>query len=235
MASAVRLATICLGAALVFGAQGCVGLHTYDEQNRKIEALETIAAGADTAIGNYKRELAAKDRKIRSLEAQVSRLQHNLSSQQHVLAQQRESLEQQYQRMIDDLRKEGGMQFVINEQTGGVVLENDIFFAPGKAELRPEARAALDGLIDRLKGEAFRDTEIEIAGHTDADPIAHSGWKDNYQLSAERARAVLLYFVERGIAPERIHLSGYGYTRPRSQTDKSQNRRVEVVLHREGQ
>ncbi len=74
----------------------------------------------------------------------------------------------------------------------------------------------------------------ELNVRSDADPIRRSGWKDNYQLSAERARAVLLYFMEKGIAQERIFLSGYGLTRPRS-SEKSDNRRVEIVLHEVGE
>jgi chemotaxis protein MotB len=232
MALPARMISLSAALALLVGAQGCVGLHTYDDQNRKIEALQTIAAGADTAIGNYKRQLSEKDAKIRGLEAHLGNTRQSLAAQQSVLAQERDSLEQQYQRMVDELRADGGMQFVINQQTGGIVLENDIFFSSGKAELRPEARTSLDGLIAKLGTSEFSDTDIEIAGHTDSDPITRSGWDDNYQLSAERARAVLLYFVERGIGAERVFLSGYGYTRPRS-NEKSENRRVEVVLHRD--
>ncbi|GIW71594.1 MAG: hypothetical protein KatS3mg102_1136 [Planctomycetota bacterium] len=218
---------------LAVGGSGCVSLHTYDEQNRKIEALTAAVAGADKAIGRLKQQLQSRDGALRAKEQELAALRTRLQSQSSALAAERESLQAQYQQMLQELRAEGGTSFTINQQTGGIVLENDIFFASGKAELRPEAKRSLDGLIGKLNEPDFAGCEIEIAGHTDSDPIARSGWKDNYQLAAERARAVLLYFIERGIAPERIYLSGYGPTRPRS-NDKSENRRVEVVLHRKG-
>ena len=58
------------------------------------------------------------------------------------------------------------------------MLESDIFFAPGKAELKSEAQGALDALIAKLNEAKFQTTNIEVAGHSDADPITHSTWAD---------------------------------------------------------
>jgi chemotaxis protein MotB len=218
-----------------------VGLHTYDDQQRRIQALEAAYEGADTTVGRYKQALDARDQRIRDLEGRIQKLggvvqaaNANVKAAGEAIERERSRLQEQYRSVLEELRTAGGGDFVINEQTGGLVLENDIFFAPGRADLKQEALALLDGLIEKLGGPELGQAEIEVAGHTDADPILRSGWKDNYQLSAERARAVLVYFTEKGIGTERIFLSGYGLTRPRS-SEKSDNRRVEIVLHEMGE
>ncbi|MHC4829449.1 MAG: OmpA/MotB family protein [Planctomycetota bacterium] len=244
------LSVVVLGLVTV-SAQGCVGLHTFKEEQQKREALERAYKDADVIVGNYKQEITRRDSKIEELLAQlgsvngqvdnansqllaanqrVQQANQRIQAANQAITSERTKLQGQYEQMLKELRAEGGGAFVINEATGGVVLENDIFFSPGKADLRTDTNEALDGLISKLRVEKFRSAEIEIAGHTDTDPITRSGWADNYQLSSERARAVLNYFVENGVTEERVFFSGYGATRPRG-SDKSANRRVEVILH----
>ena len=117
----------------------------------------------------------------------------------------------------------------MNPDTGGIVLSSDILFAPGKVDLRSAGTEMLQRLVSELLHEEYQECQIEIAGHTDSDPIKRSSWEDNWQLSAERARKVLSFLVESGIEPERLCLSGYGPHCPRD-GDKAQQRRVEVVL-----
>ncbi len=67
-----------------------------------------------------------------------------------------------------------------------------------------------------------------IEGHTNTV----GGVEENMLLSWERARSVKSYLVKHfGIAPERLVVQGYGYTRPKAQPDTAaENRRVEVVF-----
>ncbi len=228
-----RMRVLAIAAAAIAGAwavQGCVSLSTYERQKDEIGALrKAYEAGVD-AVGHWKREaeiaksqLAARDKEIAALRQQVGNA--NL-----VVAKVQEDLKAQYERMLEELRAEGGGGGDIVIENGHLVLLDDVFFASGKAVLNTEKVAILDKVIERLASDEFARAEIEIAGHTDTDPIVKSGWQDNYQLSAERARSILKYFLTKGIDPTRLFLSGYGPTRPRSAT-KSENRRVEVVLH----
>jgi chemotaxis protein MotB len=217
-------------AALVGASQGCVSLNAYEEAREREKALIHAYQGANTLVGNYKQKLDEAHARIREMNGQVEQAAGRVQAANAAIDQERPKLQSDYQRMLEELRAEGSGAFVINQSTGGIVLSNDIFFSPGKAELKPESLASLDALIAKLEEPRFQGARFEVAGHTDEDPITHSGWKDNYQLSAERARAVLLHFVKRGVDPKRAYLSGYGPTRPRSQ-EKSENRRVEIVLH----
>jgi len=76
---------------------------------------------------------------------------------------------------------------------------------------------------------------IDVVGHTDTDPIKKSPWKDNWELSAERALTVIRYLIQRGIPENQIRASGCGEARPiasnATAAGKARNRRVEIVVH----
>ncbi|RME41480.1 MAG: flagellar motor protein MotB, partial [Planctomycetota bacterium] len=69
-------------------------------------------------------------------------------------------------------------------------------------------------------------------GHTDDTPIRKSGWKDNYELSAQRALAVVRYLGSKGIDFKRLIACACGEHRPRvpnrSAAERARNRRVEI-------
>jgi len=88
-------------------------------------------------------------------------------------------------------------------------------------------RMRLDGVAEVLAGERAS-AKVEIAGHTDA-----LGPEEfNQRLSEQRAESVKAYLTERGVAPERISVVGYGESRPRGTNDTVEgrrlNRRVEI-------
>ena len=75
---------------------------------------------------------------------------------------------------------------------------------------------------------------LRIDGHTDNERIKVSGWKDNMELSQERARAVWVALRGMGLAPETMCANGYGEFHPvadnRTAAGRAQNRRVELSL-----
>lgn len=112
-----------------------------------------------------------------------------------------------------------------------IAIEGNVLFAPGKVEIRDEARRALDAITSTIQGQ-YGDKDILIIGHTDNQPIKKSGWKDNYQLSTERALAVARYLVGHSVSPARVIAGGCGEHRPRtdnnSMSSRAANRRVEI-------
>jgi chemotaxis protein MotB len=76
---------------------------------------------------------------------------------------------------------------------------------------------------------------ILFVGHTDSDPIRKSKWKDNWELSAQRALSVVRYLIAKGIDKEKIRAVGCGATKPvasnSTRSGKARNRRVEIVVH----
>jgi len=114
-----------------------------------------------------------------------------------------------------------------------IAIDSSVLFAPGKDTLRPEAQRTLDGIVSTLQGE-YGDKDVIVFGHTDNQPILKSGWKDNWQLSSERALAVVRYLQAKGVDVSRLAAAGCGEHRPRAANDsaasRAQNRRVSIFV-----
>jgi chemotaxis protein MotB len=113
-----------------------------------------------------------------------------------------------------------------------VSLSGSLLFDSGKADLRPEAADVLSRLSNLLEPT---DGKIKIEGHTDNIPFATKEMPSNWELSANRAAAVLRYFTETvGLPPERFEAAGFADVRPIASNDtregRAKNRRVEIVL-----
>src|SRR6266576_1082613 len=109
-----------------------------------------------------------------------------------------------------------------------LLAKGKIRFESSRATIDPDSA----GLLDRLIETALRcpTTNIEIAGHTDAD--GEDGF--NQALSEKRAQAVTDYLVKAGLPAERFTAMGYGSTQPVAGNDtdegKAQNRRIDFVV-----
>ncbi|QOG22905.1 MULTISPECIES: OmpA family protein [Bradyrhizobium] len=103
-----------------------------------------------------------------------------------------------------------------------------IRFATKRADIDPDSAGILDHLIET----ALRcpTTNIEVAGHTDADGEDSF----NQALSEKRAQAVIDYLVKAGLPATRFTAVGYGATQPLAGNDtddgKAQNRRIEFLV-----
>ena len=101
-----------------------------------------------------------------------------------------------------------------------------VLFAFDRAVLTPDARAALDQLVQQAQA---MDLEVVIAvGHADA--TGSSAY--NQRLSERRAGAVKAYLVQRGIDADRIYTEGRGEAQPaasnQTRAGRAQNRRVQI-------
>jgi chemotaxis protein MotB len=115
-----------------------------------------------------------------------------------------------------------------------VTLPDAILFDPGKATLKNATSKELDHIYSVLNAK-YPGRHIEVAGHTDSDPIKKSKWADNLELSSQRAMSVARYLMHKGVAENRIGATGYGSARPLASNStasgKQRNRRVEIVVH----
>lgn len=100
-----------------------------------------------------------------------------------------------------------------------------------KPELSPKATAELDAIVAKIKAE-HANQHVYVIGHTDNDPIRRTKWKDNLELSCQRAMAVVRYLATRGIRNARLLAAGAGEYSPlapnTSKENKAKNRRVEI-------
>lgn len=120
------------------------------------------------------------------------------------------------QEFVSDTAEEDaeyGVDFILASITKPVVIDN-IFYDYDRATLRPESKEALDEMVQVLNDNP--NVTIEMASHTDR----HGSDAYNIDLSARRARSVIDYLIEHGIAPERLQSQGYGESRPKTITKK---------------
>ena len=114
-----------------------------------------------------------------------------------------------------------------------VTLPNTILFDSGKAVLK-RGTLELDKVVSVLRSK-YSSRKVDVVGNTDTDPIKKSGWKDNWELSAERALAVTRYLVKAGVPSSQVRACGAGSARPlgsnSSAAGKAKNRRVEIVVY----
>ncbi|MDR2940985.1 MAG: flagellar motor protein MotB [Treponema sp.] len=126
---------------------------------------------------------------------------------------------------------------ITHDERGLVItLAGDAFFNPASARINIEAtRDILLRLGTYMSSGELRDRKFRIEGHTDAVDVDPNGpWEDNWQLSAERSRAILRYLVAIGLDEKRFQIAGFADTMPVSSNDteegRKNNRRVDVII-----
>jgi OmpA-OmpF porin, OOP family len=109
-----------------------------------------------------------------------------------------------------------------------VTLAADVLFDFDKSVLKPEGKAKLDDLANKVKAINL---EVVIAiGHTDS--IGSDAY--NQKLSVRRAESVKAYLVSKGVEPNRIYTEGKGEKQPvasnKTKEGRQKNRRVEIEV-----
>ena len=112
-----------------------------------------------------------------------------------------------------------------------LTLSDRILFASGSSELHPVAYHMVSDIARALDGQKV---SVEVEGHSDGTGNASENW----QVSAERALAVVVAMQERGTIDGRfLQANAMGQYRPSDLNHGSSdwNRRVEIVISaREG-
>ncbi|MGD2151493.1 MAG: OmpA family protein [Desulfobacterales bacterium] len=102
-----------------------------------------------------------------------------------------------------------------------------VMYDINSAEIKSEAYPMLDEAVSILKKNP--EIKVEIDGHTDNTGSAAY----NMNLSERRAKAVMKYFVDKGVEAERLSTKGFGFTKPaasnKTKEGRAKNRRVELT------
>ena len=99
-----------------------------------------------------------------------------------------------------------------------------------KATLKPEGKASLDAVGDKIQSKGATVVDVDVIGHTDS--IGTEEY--NQALSLRRATSVKDYILTKGVDASIIDVSGKGESEPvadnSTKEGRAQNRRVEVRI-----
>jgi chemotaxis protein MotB len=119
------------------------------------------------------------------------------------------------------------------------VLQSELLFASGSAELGQEGRRQLAKLAGTLREIAARippdiDWILRVDGHTDRIPIHTERFASNWELSTARAVSVVRYLASQGVPERHMSAAGFGEFHPIDPRGGEQalrrNRRIELKL-----
>ncbi len=195
-------------------------------------------------------EIAALREQLASVSAALGLAQTKVTSQQAKIADLGRRLNLALVKKVDQLarfRSEffGKLRAIVGNRPDvrivgdRFVFQANVLFPTASATLTPAAKATLQPIFATLKQIALKIPPnihwiLQIDGFTDARPIDTPEFPSNWELSAERAIAVVRYAIANGIARNHVAAEGYGATHPLDPAKTPQayrkNRRIELRL-----
>ena len=116
-----------------------------------------------------------------------------------------------------------------------ITIGSDLLFSSGRATLTNSGKRAIKRIARTIKND-YSGKYVRVYGYTDSDPIRKTRhlWKDNLDLSANRAMAVTRYLIKCGISKKKIETIAMGANHfvasNKSRSGKKKNRRVEIMV-----
>ncbi len=205
---------VCLAVVLVLalGVSGCATKTFVQEQ------VATATKASDAKIGEVQKQVEAT-------QMDVANLKTSDASQNQQLATLSDTAKEALARATEAGKLAKGK--FMYEVT---LTDEAVKFGFNKAELSPDAKAALDAFSARVKGEN-KNLYVEVQGHTDSV----GSEKVNLQLGQSRAEEVMRYLnMQGGLPLHRMNVISYGEYKPiadnKTAAGRSQNRRVTLVV-----
>lgn len=228
----------------------------WDQKVREGDSVRAQLAVQQQAHKKAEDDYAASLAEINDLKRQLSERGVNLDNLSASLEQQRKALEEfkrraeqleQIRKRFDALRAklqkltELGLKVEVRNNRMLIQLPGDVLFDSGSDKLKPDGEMILLKVAEVIRADAdLVKRQFQVAGHTDAKPLMGGRFKDNWGLSAMRARSVLTLLTSateaKGGGLPRANWSAAGYADTDSVADnegdegRRKNRRVELVV-----
>ena len=235
-----------------------------EQRDIRLQALSALVGDQDQALQEERRlsaaasaEMALLNRKIAELQSQLEEIGRALAVSEADKQEQAAQLEDLGKRLnlalarqvnkLEQYRSEffGRLRAVLGDDPNirvvgdRFVLQSELLFASGSADLGDSGRQQLAKLAVTLREISARippeiDWILRIDGHTDRIPIHTERFASNWELSTARAVSVVRFLASQGIAERRMSAAGFGEFHPidpRNTEDAlRRNRRIELKL-----
>ncbi|MBX3183368.1 MAG: OmpA family protein [Polyangiaceae bacterium] len=240
-------------------------LDKYSQLDSRFKNEQSEHAATRAALADAQARVAALESKLQDMGvnmdelnkalqaegAEKARISATLDDTQRALAEykaraaQLERIRERFELLRSKLEKLTtlGLKVSIRNNRMVISLPGDVLFASGQDKLRNEGIEVLDQVAQVIRADSALNARFfQVAGHTDNVALKGGQFRDNWGLSAMRARQVLVYLVSPtdakggggGLKPTHLHAAGYGETDPMGPNDtpeqRQANRRVELVL-----
>lgn len=170
-------------------------------------------------------ELRDKEKSLEDREAEIQKLTDLINEKDAALT----SLKDKIVKALAGYEDKG---LSVEQKNGRIYvnMEAKLLFASGSTEVGKEGKQAVVDLAKVIQDQP--DLSILIEGHTDTDKISSSKIpSDNWELSVLRATEVVKIMTENSdIEPKMLIAAGRSEYVPVDPSDKSKNRRIEVIL-----
>ncbi|RUS47462.1 flagellar motor protein MotB [Cohnella sp. AR92] len=160
------------------------------------------------------------------------------TQQEKLKAQEQQDLEHLKKELDQYIKKNGlvtQLQTQLNQSQLMITIRDNALFASGSADVKPAAEKLAVAI--GLMLQKYPDYEVLVSGHTDNQPINTYEFKNNWELSSQRALNFMEVLLQnKSFDPKKFSFIGYGEYRPvdSNATDagRAKNRRVEVSILR---
>jgi chemotaxis protein MotB len=239
----VTLFTIALGSAT--GACG-VSRSEFEAKWREAEAAKQDLDTTKKQLAQLRQQFASNLQLVGDLKNSLGMAQSQAitEEQKAALEEAKHAVEeaQERGRLLEDLQSKfkrliDAGHLKVTTRRGRIVLQlhNDVLFDPGEADLKAGGKLAVIEVAATLRGVGAK--RLQVAGHTDSEqltPATKAKYATNWELSADRAIAVVKLLVQSGVDPSMLSAAGYGpydAVAPNNTAEgQARNRRIEITL-----
>ncbi len=202
----------------------------------EVDRLQGLVRTLSEQLTQLDQSLEQKQGEIDTQNAVIEDLGERLNV---ALAERVEELSQYRSEFFGRLRQLLGEQEDIEIVGDRFVVQSEVLFDSGEADLEPQGRQELAKLADTLRlliGDIPEELDwvIQVDGHTDKRPISTAQFPSNWELSTARAIEVARFLTSQGIPPERVAARGFAEFHPLDDRETEEafrrNRRIELKL-----
>ncbi len=144
------------------------------------------------------------------------------------------TLKKQYQALIEKNDLQKYVDVALDEEGLHINMASMVQFDVNSAKINKKNIKVLQSVFRKIVQDSKK-REIIVIGHTDATGTPRRNW----ELSSQRANAVMLYLMEQGLDYRHAHIVAYGSNKPlkkqkgfTKQQQRARNRRVTILIGR---
>ena len=213
------------------------------EERRLSNNARAEVALLNRQIKNMKQQLDEISRALKVAEAEKSVQKAELKALGKrlniLLARRVNKLEQYQSEFFGRLREILGDSPYIRIEGDRFVLQSELLFASGSADLGEIGKSHLVKVAEILQQLSIKFPEdinwiLRIDGHTDRIPIHNDRFASNWELSTARAVSVVRFLADQGIPENRMTAAGFSKFHPIDPSNTPEayrkNRRIEIKL-----